>query len=308
MVLNFVLLQIVVALEVLLPTTLYLSVVIALGRMHKDLEMTAIFSCGVRITRVLRPILCLSLAIALLVAGLSMYARPWAYGKILWLKAQARIGFDLTSVKAGHFFETKGGTRVFFVNEIDQQLQLGEQLFVWIDRGDTLRVICAKQAYPDTEKDKDQEYLKLLDGRVYELSRRAAKDRIMKFKEARMHLRPKEMAALEYKIKAAATSHLARSDLKGDVAELQWRFSAPLSTILLALLGVPLSRTSPRQGKYAKLVAAIVIYAVYFNFVAIAKTWVEQEVIPFVPGIWWVHASLAVLLFTLYIRPVRPVR
>ena len=40
-----------------------------------------------------------------------------------------------------------------------------------------------------------------------------------------------------------------QSDNPEDIAELQWRLSTPLSTLLLALLGVLLSRTTPRQGK-----------------------------------------------------------
>ena len=42
-VLILILLRIAIALEVLLPTTLYLCVVVALGRLYKDSEMTAFF-------------------------------------------------------------------------------------------------------------------------------------------------------------------------------------------------------------------------------------------------------------------------
>jgi lipopolysaccharide export system permease protein len=96
---------------------------------------------------------------------------------------------------------------------------------------------------------------------------------------------------------------LARSDKSKDIAELQWRLSTPLSTILLALLGVPLSRASPRQGKYAKVVAAVLVYAVYYNISAMAKTWVEQGVVGSIPGIWWVQIILAGLLLALLFQP-----
>ena len=75
----FILLKIAIALEVLLPTTLYLSVVIALGRMYKDSEMTALSACGVSKARVLRPVFLVSLVIAVIVSCLSLYIRPWAY-------------------------------------------------------------------------------------------------------------------------------------------------------------------------------------------------------------------------------------
>jgi lipopolysaccharide export system permease protein len=83
------------------------------------------------------------------------------------------------------------------------------------------------------------------------------------------------------------------------VAEWQGRLAAPLSSVLLALLGVPLSRTAPRQGKYARIVSGVVIYALYYNLSAMAKSWVETGVAPTVPGIWWVPGLLAGVVLTL---------
>ncbi|NEO26271.1 MAG: LptF/LptG family permease, partial [Kamptonema sp. SIO4C4] len=44
------------------------------------------------------------------------------------------------------------------------------------------------------------------------------------------------------------------------VAELQWRISAPISVIVLTLMAVPLSHTSPRQGRFLHLFTAVLIY------------------------------------------------
>ena len=100
-------LRIAIALEVLLPTTLYLSVVIALGRMYRDSEMVALASCGVGITRILRSVLYLAMVVALLVAGLSIFARPWAYKKVYDLKTLAKEDFDISRMEAGNFYEIK---------------------------------------------------------------------------------------------------------------------------------------------------------------------------------------------------------
>jgi lipopolysaccharide export system permease protein len=96
--------------------------------------------------------------------------------------------------------------------------------------------------------------------------------------------------------------HLLRSPKPEDVAELQWRLSTPLSTLLLALLAVPLSRTTPRQGKYVKVVAAVLIFAFYYNITIVAKNWIEKGVLNAVPGIWWVQVSLAGLILVLLWR------
>ncbi|MBT8366090.1 MAG: LptF/LptG family permease, partial [Deltaproteobacteria bacterium] len=88
-----------------------------------------------------------------------------------------------------------------------------------------------------------------------------------------------------------------------EIAEFQWRLSTPLATILLALLGVPLSRSSPRRGKYAKVTTAVVIFAVYYNLSALTKKWVEKGVLDSIPGIWWIQFLLAGLLLFLFWQP-----
>jgi lipopolysaccharide export system permease protein len=73
-------------------------------------------------------------------------------------------------------------------------------------------------------------------------------------------------------------------------AELQWRLSTPVSTLLLALLAIPLSRSKPRAGRYGKLLLALGLYVLYFNLLGMARTWVEQQSLA---SIWWVPGLLA---------------
>jgi len=73
-------------------------------------------------------------------------------------------------------------------------------------------------------------------------------------------------------------------------------------------LGVPLSRSSPRRGKYAKVITAVVIFAVYYNLSAMTKKWVEQGVLDQIPGIWWVQALLAGLLIIMLWQPILALR
>ena len=116
-----ILLRIAIALEVLLPTTLYLSVVIALGRLYKDSEMTALFACGVSTSRIMRPVFFVSLIIVAIVFSLSLYIRPWAYNQFFRLKAQAKANFDLTRMKSGTFYRIENGESVIFAEKVDHQ-------------------------------------------------------------------------------------------------------------------------------------------------------------------------------------------
>ena len=99
-----------------------------------------------------------------------------------------------------------------------------------------------------------------------------------------------------YKRKAASTFELMFSEIPSDVAELQWRLSRPLATILLALIAIPLSRSSPRQGRNEKIFTATLIFALYYNLSGLARTWVEQGTVGSFPGIWWLHMLMTVLV------------
>ena len=92
------------------------------------------------------------------------------------------------------------------------------------------------------------------------------------------------------------TRELLSSNRTADQAEFQWRLSVPIAAILLVLLAFPLSVTSPRQGRFAKLGLAIVIYLIYSNLLILAETWVADGKLPAVPGIFIVHIGLAMAI------------
>jgi lipopolysaccharide export system permease protein len=101
-----------------------------------------------------------------------------------------------------------------------------------------------------------------------------------------------------YKVKSIATAKLALSRKPKDRAEYQWRISTPVTTLLLALLAIPLSRSRPRQGRFARLLFAFVIYAAYYNLMGVSETWVKQQVII---NIWWVPLLLALVVILSYL-------
>jgi lipopolysaccharide export system permease protein len=73
----------------------------------------------------------------------------------------------------------------------------------------------------------------------------------------------------------------------------------PVSAIVLLILAVPLSRSSPRQGRYGKLVIAVLLFVIYYNLMGVAEAWLKNGVVPPVIGMWWVAALPLLLTFIL---------
>jgi lipopolysaccharide export system permease protein len=302
-----IMLKVLIALEVVLPTSLYLSVIVGLGRLYSDNEMTALFASGVALRRVLAIVFVLSLPVALLGGSLSLSVRPWAYEQFFWLKAKAKAEFDVNRLKAGRFYKIGEGNRFIFIEKIDQTRQRAEGVFMEKDPkdpNDPMEIVYAKEAYQHLDPATGRQVILFRDACRYEIPRTIeGKWRVMASAQYTLSLWPKEITPLEYKTKAASTFYLAHSKDPSDIAELQWRMLSPLSTVLLALLGVPLSRVETRRGKHANLPIGIIIYGFYYSIITVAKHGVQQSLISPWLGIWWVQGLLVVILLILLRNP-----
>jgi len=290
-----ILFRILIALEVLLPLTLYLSVIIALGRLYGDNEMIAMSACGISPSRVMISVLGVGVVVGGVVACFSLHIRPWAWERFYELKARAVVNFDLTRMQGGNFYEIENGDRVIFADRVDGQENYARKVFIQTRRKRELQIIFAREARQRRDEKTGKPILEFKDGYFYEFSTIKNQGRIMHFGTSVIRLEHRNPRR-DFKVKAAATAMLAHSEDLEEIAELHWRLSAPFSAVFLALLGAVLARSSPRQSRYAKMPAAVVLFAIYYNLGAVAKKWVGQGVIGTMPGVWWVQILMAVLV------------
>lgn len=302
MVVTLVALKVLIALEVLLPVTLYLAVVLTLSRMYSDYEITALQASGIGQWRIIISVFSLALMLGLVVHQLSLYGRPWAYEKIYELETRGENEFDIAKVEAGRFYEM-GKDLVFFAEELDLAKSKASNVWVWQTGPDKRKVTTAKNAYQIPGLSEGQKAIVFQDGHHYTLNLKTGSDHLVQFQENTLQLASSRVPPAKYRRKAASTEHLSQSKLPADIAELQWRRSTGISTILMALLAIPLSRVAPRRSKYGKVTAAIILFFVFYNLSLIAKTWVEKRLVAPIPGIWWVTSLHAALV--LYLLPIQ---
>jgi lipopolysaccharide export system permease protein len=291
-------LKVIIALEVLIPVSLYISVVLAFGRLYSDSEFTAMFALGVTPRRVMGIVAMLAGSMALLVTVLSLAVRPWAYQESHELTSRAETLLDVDYMEAGTFYVGNHGNRVIFVEHRAGPKAPAENIFVRATHEDHPRIIYAQHAHQGVKTfDDDAPDVYLNDAHVYDfLPEGHPDDTAMTVEEIGVPTGNRSVKPPEYSSTAAGTLTLFASHAPQDIAELQWRFSTPIATLLLGLLGVPLSRAKPRQSKYAKMGTAILIYSGYYLLCTSARTWVQHGAIPSFPGIWWVPALLFAVL------------
>lgn len=297
-------LKILIALEVLIPITLFLSVITVLVRLHSTSEIIAMQACGLGEKTLFGSVLQVSLVVAVVVAALSLYVRPWAYEKSYWLKADAHANFDLSRLRPGRFHAIGENHYVVFIETLDELQGSAKGVFIEQRKETSRKVTRANEAWQEIDPLTAEKSIVLRDGYHYGFLDQDSNAKLIRFQQTRMALRPKEVESSAYRRKATSTENLSRSTDPGDIAELQWRISTGFSTILLGLLGVPLGRSAPRRGKSFHVFLGVVVFAVYYNLTAVAKIWMEQGVVGSFPGVWWPQALL-VLLFVLLLKPFR---
>lgn len=193
--------------------------------------------------------------------------------------------------QAGRFYGSEKSGRVVYIQTKDSAGKQMKNVFHYVHKKDSSEIIIAKEARQQEPVPGEHPQIHLLDGSIYRLMHSEARDTVVQFEELVYFIDSGN--ALDYKRKAASTVALQKSDKPRDIAEFQWRLSRPLSTVLLALIAVPFSRSSPRQGRGDRIYyVAALVFAIHYILSGLAQTWVEQGTIGSVPGVWWLYVLM----------------
>ena len=266
-------------LVILIPVSLLLAVMLSLGRMYKDHEITAMTSCGVGIAGLYRPFVGLAVILALVTGALALQIGPWAGRQADYLVKDARRLVQYTPFEAGQFKEVAGGRAVFYTAQVDERGANLGSVFVHVAEPQYSGLITASSGTQTVDPETGEREVILKDGYRYVGEAGRADFEIAEFGEYGTRVTPPDFIYTSAKRKVVDSRSLLESDDLEDQAELQWRIAAPVTVLLLVLLAVPLAYTSPRQGRYGSLAAGVLIYIIYVDVLAAAKVWVELSLI-----------------------------
>ncbi|MBF0470203.1 MAG: LPS export ABC transporter permease LptF [Gammaproteobacteria bacterium] len=280
-------------LVLILPLSLFLGVLIALGKLSSESEMVVMQSCGISPAAIMNAIFSVSLLVMAAVALLTLWLTPWAEEQVEQLqdRAMAESGVGVTT--AGKFQEVGEGMMLFVAGAEGEKRR--DKVFLFQEHGPQIDLLLA-DALEEMEPEAGRRHFRLdngirvegvLGGRAYQQTR---------FQEYHLAINSPEVVASDRRDNAIPTLQLWRSAAIEDRGELQWRLAAVVMVPLLALLAFPLSRSSPRQGSYGRLFFGILVYLIYSNLLTTARSLFEKGEMPHWIGLWWVHILVASLI------------
>lgn len=290
-------------LALVIPPALFIAVLLTMGRMYRDNEITVLNACGVGYRRLYHGLLLFIGPVIVLLAGLSFFVGPWADATGERIKQAAEQRADVSGISAGRFKESDDGAVVFYTESLDRENQRYRGVFIQNRRDDRLGVVLARSGQERTDPETGDRYLVLEEGRRFEGNPGAADYTILDFEQYAVRIDERDpQSDREVRVNGRSTAELLSERSSWAWAELHTRLAVPISALVLALLALPLSYTSPRQGRYGKLFVAILVYVVYANILVMAETWLSRGVIPLGLGMWWAHAAVIGLWLLLQTR------
>ncbi len=279
---------------VLIPVGLFMGIMLALGRLGHESELTAMQACGLSNMKVLKPVLWLAMLAAAILVWLSFEHAPFAARKAVQMRSEELRKARFSSLEPGKFstFSSNGGI-VFYAESIDGQGVL-HNVYAERANGDVLEIWIAKRAIQQGIGEQQQTFL-LFDGQRYEGVPGSSQFRIIDFSEGGIPVGLPSVAESGASTDMKDSASLLGSEDLQLRAELQRRLSSPLMVLILSVLAVPLAKLKPRQGRYAKVGYFILLYLFYSGLIVIAGNAMTNGQLPSWMGMWWVH-GLGVLL------------
>ena len=287
----------------LLSLASFVAILLALSRSYRDSEMIVWFSSGLPLTAWIRPVLVFMLPLLTAIAALSLFVSPWALSQSSEYRGRLEVRKDAGQATPGAFQESSAGDRVVFVEAVADDESYVKNVFVSSVQEGRLGVTMAATGHQEVAANGDR-FIVLENGRRYEVEPGMPQSRILEYGRYAIRMETKEARGIERTPKNMSTLELITIDQPGHRAELLWRLGIPLSSIVLALLAIPLSFVNPRAGRSANMLLALFTYLVYNNLRTISQAWVASGKTSFVVGLASVHLLMLCLLPLLFYRRI----
>jgi lipopolysaccharide export system permease protein len=287
-------------LPTLLSLTLFVAVLMTISRAYRDSEMVVWFSCGVSLTRWVRPVLMFALPLVFTIAILGFALSPWAAGKAEDYRKILDSRDDASAISPGVFRESRQADRVYFVEEVSGSDNRLANVFVGSTQHGKTGVMVAQQGFQEIAPNGDR-FLVLVNGHRYEGEPGHADFRIYEFERYAVRIEIQE-AVRAPATKNMQTLELVEQGAPRHLGELSWRIGLPVSALLLSLLAIPLAFVNPRAGRSMHLILAVLVYMIYVNLLSVIQAYIGQSRLHLVPGLLVLHTTVALLLLALFYR------
>lgn len=277
-------------LELILPLGFFIGILLAYGRMYLESEMTVLHACGFSRKRLIFVSLIFSFAVALVVGAMSLYLSPWGFQNVDRLLAEQSKKTEFEMLLPGRFQSFDTVKSVVYTESISDDKKVMSDVFIAAktDTEESLNLIYAASGSQFIDDEGDR-YLILNNGTRYLGRPGTLNYQSIEFESYGMKIDEVDAEEKSIDHESISTKDLWEDDSLESRSLLQWRISLPLILPVMTLLAVSISRVNPRQGRFAHLFPAMLIYIAYLGLLIVARKSLAKGNLPEWIGLWSVH-------------------
>ena len=274
--------------QIILPMSFFLSLVITLGRLSADNELSVFEQIGFSEKKLIS----ISLVPATVVSVISLILSIWVapMGSVQAERLLEKQSFEDTfnSIQPGKFSKLNNDLMFYMKERAGDSLEFVFIKFSGANGNLSDGVILAKKASVGSNKD----ILILKDGSVY-FDRKDEESSKLNFGQLEIDITSPSGEVL--------TVTRLEEDLKNSAND-QWNISLALISLIGVLLAVPIGKVKPRKGRYSRILPAVIIFILYIGLLVAGRGWMESGNLSATPGLYFIHLIFISLGFLLLYR------
>jgi lipopolysaccharide export system permease protein len=259
------------------PVSTLFATSMALGRVSKDNELTALRTSGVSFGRISIPIVLFALIVSVSSYFTNEKIVPWTNHVSEEIIRQMVLKQPLPAVSENVFFKDSGSNRYFYIRRVNQRSGELENIMVYEFEGSKVpRVIIAEKGKLEAgswnivngviHKYDDNGYL-VYEAKFDKMHIAGTLD-VISFSEQKT---PQEMSSFELKNMITMLDR-GGVNTKSLLVDYYMKYSIPLTCLIFALIGIPLSIPPIRSARAWGIVLCIVIVFSFYVFASIFRS------------------------------------
>jgi len=278
-----------------IPMAFLLAVLLAFGRLSADNEIVVIKASGVSVIQMMPPVIVCAFMAVLLALGASTIGVPWGNSAFKELSFQVLKNNITATIREKTFWDDIPGV-VMYTDHYDESEQALKGVIIHDGRNaDRPMTVFARNGVVSSVAGSQALLLSLYDGSIH-MAGAGDIYRLVHFGEYSMTVGEKGkgstisrnetdmwLSELHSQIESAATSPKDRLKM---MAEYHSRFTFPFSSLVFAILAVPLGIQNRRSGKSGGFTVSIAIILAYYVLMSVVRTLAEKGSVPPAVALW----------------------
>ncbi|AUV55374.1 lipopolysaccharide ABC transporter permease LptF [Raoultella planticola] len=250
--------------QLILPLSLFLGLLMTLGKLYTESEITVMHACGLSKAVLVKAAMILALFTGAVAAVNVMWAGPWSSRHQDEVLAEAKANPGMAALAQGQFQQASDGSAVLFIENVNGKRFHDVFLAQLKPKGNARPSVVVADSGELTQKNDGSQVVTMNQGTRFEGTAMLRDFRITDFKNYQAIIGHQAVASDPDDTEQMGMRTLWRTDTDRARAELHWRFTLVATVFIMALMVVPLSVVNPRQGRVLSMLPAMLLYLVFF--------------------------------------------